>query len=171
MKSLSQLINDMRSARAAMKKLEEDTPRIIGSAAVKVVKNNFKIQGYDSGAGVKTWPKRSPDTNKRYDKRKGVKGSVYQSSNPILKQTGVLYNSVDYKVKGKLIFVGVNEDVVPYAQKMNDGGPGTWGKNKTNTPARQYLPRPNEGPNLKMLRIIKNKINSERDRALAPFKK
>lgn len=171
MKSIPDLISDFKAAKEAMKKLQEKVPRIIGNEAVKSIKANFRLQGYDSGTGVTNWKPRSIDTNKRYDKRYGVKGSVYQSSNPLLKQTGVLYNSVQYNVKGKLVFVGVDLGQVPYAQKMNDGGPGKWGKNSTNTPARQYMPKPNQGPNPKMLKAILKKIKSERDRALANFKR
>jgi phage gpG-like protein len=171
MKPISTLIAEMKAAKEAMKKLESQIPRIIGNEAVKVIKDNFRLQGYDSGSGVTKWMPRSPETNYRYNKRYGVKGSVYQATNPILKQTGVLYNSVQYKVQGKLVFVGVDLGLVPYAQKMNDGGRGKWGKNTTFTPKRKYMPSNNEPPNAKMLKKIIKKIGAERDRALAPFKK
>jgi hypothetical protein len=169
-KSLAQLLVDMKAAKEAMKKLQGNIPRIIGNEAVKVIKQNFALQGYDSGAGVTAWPQRSPATNHRYNKRYGVKGSVYQSTNPLLKQTGILYNAIQYKIQGKLVYIGVDIGAVPYAEKMNTGGPGKWGKNATNTPARKYMPAKNEPPNTKMLRAIIKKIKSERDRALAPFK-
>lgn len=171
MKSIAQLIADMKAAKEAMRKLQENIPRIIGNESVRAIKANFRLQGYDSGTGVATWKQRSPATNTRYDKRSGVKGSVYQSSNPILKQTGVLYNAIQYKVQGKLVFVGVDLGVVPYAKKMNDGGPGKWGKNATNTPARKYMPGTGEQPNVKMLKNILKKVKSERDRALNQFKR
>jgi phage gpG-like protein len=170
MRTLGQLINDWKISRGALKKLEERTPSIIGNEAVRAIKNNFRIQGYDSGTGVTAWKPRSPETNKRYDKRTGVKGSVYQSSNPLLKQTGSLYNSVKYKVNGNLVFVGVDLGLVPYAQKMNEGGPGKWGKNSTNTPARPFMPKNNEPPNPKILKAVFNKIKSEREKALQNFK-
>jgi hypothetical protein len=170
-KTIAQLIADMKAAKEAMKKLQADIPRIIGNESVKAIKDNFRLQGYDSGTGVSSWKARSQATNTRYDKRKGVKGSVYQSSNALLKQTGVLYNAVQYKVQGKLVFVGVDLGAVPYAKKMNDGGPGKWGKNATNTPPRKYMPANGEPPNAKMLKRVVKKIGSERDRALNNFKR
>lgn len=171
MRTLSQLIEDWKIARGALTKLQADTPRIIGNVAVRSIKDNFRMQGYDTGAGVTNWKPRSQATNNRYDKRSGVKGSVYQSTNMLLKQTGVLYNSIQYKVTGKLVFVGVDLGAVPYAKKMNDGGPGKWGKNATNTPPRPYMPRPNEGLNPKMLKGVLKKIQSEREKALKNFKR
>lgn len=170
MKSIADLISDFKASRKALKQLQDDTPRIIGTSAVRVIKQNFSLQGYDSGIGVTSWKPRSPATNLRYDKRQGVKGSTYQSSNALLKQTGNLYNAIQYKVSGKLVFVGVDLGAVPYAKKMNDGGPGKWGKNVTNTPARKYMPGKNEGANAKMLKDALKKIQSQRDRALNPFK-
>lgn len=170
-KSIAQLIADMKAARAAMKKLADDTPRIIGNTAVRVIKDNFRLQGYDSGSGVSSWKQRSQETNNRYNKRYGVKASVYQSSNPLLTQTKDLYNSIQYKVQGKLVFVGVDLGQIPYAKKMNDGGPGKWGKNDTHTPARKYMPANGEPPNVKMLKQITKKVQSERDRALIEFKR
>lgn len=170
MKTINQLIADWKVTRGALKQLEANTPRIFGAESVKVIRQNFSLQGYDTGAGVTSWKPRSVDTNLRYDKRSGVKGSVYQSSNQLLKQTGNLYNAIQYKIKGKLIFVGVDASTIPYAQKMNEGGPGKWGKNATDTPARQYLPKKSEGPNAKILKAVLKKLTSERQKALKNFK-
>ena len=171
MKTIAQLLSDFKTAKEGVRKLQADIPRIIGVESVKAIKQNFRAQSYDSGTGTTPWKERSADTNKRYDKRYGVKGSVYQSSNPLLKQSGVLYNSVQYKVQGRLVFVGVDLGAVPYAQKMNDGGPGKWGKNATNTPARKYMPADGEPPNVKILKAVVKKVNSERNKIMAPFKK
>jgi len=171
MKSITDLVNDFKAAKDAMKRVQENIPRIIGNEAVKVIKDNFRLQGYDTGTGVSPWKQRSQATITRYDKRSGVKGSVYQSSNQLLKQTGNLYGAIQYKVQGKAVFVGVDLGVVPYAQKMNDGGPGKWGKNATKTPARKYMPAGNEPPNAKMLNAFIKKLNYERDKALANFKR
>jgi phage gpG-like protein len=169
MRSIRDLINDWKIAKGALKQLEQKTPRIFGSIAVGTAKDNFRLQGYDSGTGVSSWAPRSQTTNTRYDKRQGVKGSVYQSTNQILKQTSNLYNAIQYKVQGKLIFIGVNEDVIPYAKKMNEGGPGKWGKNATSTPARPYMPT--DQPNAKMLKKVVKKLESEREKALRNFKR
>jgi hypothetical protein len=170
MKSIQQLVSAFKASKEAMRRLQDKVPRILGNESVRVIKQNFSLQGYDTGTGVQNWKPRSQDTNKRYDKRYGVKGAVFQSSNPILKQTGALYNAIQYKVQGKLVFVGVDLGVIPYAQKMNEGGPGKWGKNQTNTPARPYMPKKNEGPNPKIINKSIKKIDSEREKALREFK-
>lgn len=163
MKSISQLLTDWRTARARMEKLSNDAPRIFGAESVKVVKDNFRIQGYDSGTGVKTWESRKASTNKAYAKRWGVKGSVYQASNPLLQQTRNLYNAVKYVVAGRQVDVGINLSLIPYAEKMNKGGNGT--------PARKFIPANGEPPNPKILKAAHKKIVSERDNAMKDFKK
>lgn len=162
-KSLSQLLSDWRTARANMEKLSNDIPRIMGAESVKVVKDNFKLQGYDSGTGVAGWEARAEKTDKAYDKRHGVKGSVFNSNNPILKQTRNLYNAVKYAATKTLVTVGVDLGLIPYAQKMNEGGNGT--------PARKYIPGPSEAPNIKILKRIQKKVASERNKAMKNFKK
>lgn len=163
MKSLNQLLTDWRQAEAAMKKLQTNTPRIVGNESVKAVKDNFKLQGYDSGSGVAGWEARSDKTNEAYDKRHGVKGSVYQSSNPVLYQTHNLYNSIKYKIAGTVVKIGVDLGIIPYAEKMNEGGDGV--------PARKYIPKEEDGPNKKILRNVLKKITSQRDKAMNMFKK
>ena len=162
-KSLSQLLTDWRQSRQAMETLNNNLPRIIGTSAVKVVKENFKLQGYDSGTGVNGWEARNPKTDKAYDKRHGVKGSVYQSSKPLLEQTRNLYNSVKYAVMNKLVNIGVDLGLIPYAKRMNEGGGGI--------PPRKYIPGPGEPPNPKILKAIYKKVDFERDKAMNIFKK
>jgi hypothetical protein len=157
MKSLSQLQSDFATARRQMEDLNTKIPRIMGTSAVKVVKENFKLQGYDSGAGIRKWDKRDPETDKAYDRRGKLKGSVYSSSNPLLLQTRNLYNSIKYLVTGKSVRIGVDLNLIPYAEAMN----------KT----RQYIPKENEGPNIKILEHIKKKILSERNRIMKIFEK
>jgi hypothetical protein len=171
MKSLRQLVNDWKIARGALDKLQKDLPRIIGNESARAVKENFKLQGYDSGTGVKSWPARSEATNKSYNRRSGVKGTVYNSASPILEQTKNLFNAVKYKASGNRVDIGVDTGLVPYAEKMNTGGPGKWGKNATHTPARQFTPGPGDPPNAKMLKAIVKKVNSQRDKALKDFKR
>lgn len=172
MKTISELLADWRSSSNQMKKVTDSLPRIIGNVAVREVKRNFTIQGYDSGTGVDAWQPRKAVTNAAYDKRSGVKGSVYNSSSPILMQTRNLYNAVKYIVTGKVVTIGVDLTLVPYGEKMNEGGPGKWGKNATtNTPARKYMPTPSEPPNAKILLGVRKKLQFEIDNALNPFKK
>lgn len=180
MKSLSNLLSDFRAARVGMEKLTADIPRIMGTSAVKVIKQNFTLQGYDSGTGIASWEKRDPKTDAAYDrgrttkkdgtkskyrngKNASYKGSVYNSENPVLMQTRNLYNSIKYQIIGKTVIIGVDLNIVPYGQKMNEGGNGT--------PARKFMPKPNEGPNIKMLKDIEKKVISEREKALREFKK
>lgn len=171
MKSIGNLLTEWRSSNIQMKRITDSLPRIIGNIGVRTVKENFKLQGYDSGFGVKAWEPRKDSTNKSYDRRSGVKGSVYNSQSPILEQTRNLYNSIKYEIASKSVTIGVELSLVPYGEKMNEGGPGKWGKNPTFTPARKYMPTPGEEPNPKMIRRIERKVLSEVQDAFSQFKK
>lgn len=198
---MAQLLSDFRSARNKTEKLQNALPMIIGVEAVKVVRENFDKQGYDTGTSFTAWPKRADVTNIAYDynrvsnswtlKSKGrgrgsfvtpsgkaskaknkYKGSLYSGSNPILLQTRTLYRSIAYFLSGKKVTIGVDPTLAIYAQKMNEGGKGKWGKkNATNTPARQYMPRPHEPPNIKILNRVKAKVEFEQYNAMAAFRK
>ena len=180
MKSLRELVNDWNGTTQRMNELMNDKlPRIIGNEARRVVKENFKLQGYDSGFGVTKWAKRDPKTDKAYDRGKTVnkhgkqskyrknpsvyKGSVFSSQNPLLEQTRTLYNGIKYVINGKSIIIGVDIGLIPYAKAMNEGGRGI--------PARKYEPEPNEEPNAKILKAISKKYESERDKAMKGFKR
>lgn len=113
----------MREAKARMDKtIKTDLPRIIGTTCVKVVQDNFRLQGYDSGNGVTKWAPRKNSTNKKYNSRSGVKGSTASSKNKILVQTGNLRESVKYVANGQTVRVGIDLGVIPYAQVHNEGG-------------------------------------------------
>ena len=149
--------------------VNKDLPKIIGIESVKVVKDNFKVQGYDNGLGVQGWPQRSAKTNKAYSlgrtkgKQGRYKGSVYQATNPLLLQTRNLYNSVKYGFAGKTVNIGVDTGLIPYAKAMNEGGRGI--------PARKYIPANGEPPNVKILKKIYGKIDRHRDKIMQNFKK
>lgn len=184
MESMSALVRKWRNASAKMQKLAADMPRIAGKECVAVVKENFDLQGYDSGVGIEPWEQRDPKTNAAYDRGRTVnsrgqksryrtgrnatfKGSVYNSANPILEQTRNLKNSPKYRVAGKVVIIGILSNslgpVLDYAKKMNEGGNGT--------PARQYMPRPIDPPNPKMLKGMKKKVEFERGKAMRDFVK
>lgn len=162
-------MSDWQTARRAYEKTVDDLPRIVGTIAVRVVKENFKLQAYDSGIGVTKWVKRADKTNKAYDANRGpgqngrYKGTVYKSTNPLLLQSQNLYNAIQYTTKRASVLIGVNETLIPYAKIQNEGGRGI--------PARQYMPRKSETPNIKMLRQIEAKIIYERNKALRDFRK
>lgn len=145
-----------------MQRLDRDLPRIIGVESVKVVKQNFINQSYNTGAGSVGWEARSSKTNRAYDRRGQYRGSVYNSANKLLLQTRNLYNSIAYTVNGKSVTVGVNQSLVPYAKRMNQGGGGV--------PARQFMPKPGDPPNIAILQRVKRKIEFERNKAMAPFR-
>jgi hypothetical protein len=169
MRSLTELLIDFRRSREAMEQLVKNTPRIIGVEAVRVVKQNFLIEGYDSGTGVTKWPPRADATNKAYMAGRGkgkqgrYKGSVFSASKPLLRQTLNLYNSIQYRAYGTRVFIGTNLSLVPYAQAHNQG--------LNHQPVRQYMPWPNQPPNKKILLAIGKKVNLERDKALRIFKR
>lgn len=181
MESLDRLIADFQKSRAAMDVLMKKTTTIIGVESVKASKANFLIAGYDSGTGVTPWAKRKDATNKAYDRGKQVnprtgklskyrtgknstyKGSVYSSTKPLLRQTLALFNSITYRASSKYVFVGVNLNIVPYAEAINQG--------LGHQPKRQFLPTQSEGANVKMINAIKRKMDFETQQAMKKFKK
>lgn len=156
-----------------MEKLVQDMPRMMGAEAVKVVKDNFRIQGYDSGVGVTPWEPRHDVTNKLYDRRVWVKGSVYSSTRQLLLQTMTLFNAIKYEAGTGRVTIGVDDSLVPYGKWMNEGNTGSLGPHHipTHTPARKFMPTPNEPPNIKILKAVEKKVAYERDQALKLFKK
>lgn len=198
MKTLEQLIHDIRMKSAAMKKLTEDMPRIVGVEAVRILKENFKKGGYDDGKGYKKWNKRSPATNTAYEYNRQAsyrtpklhkksryknpyKGSVVNSKRPVLVQTGNLRDSLSFKVTGKTVSIGVyprivniggkTHDAIAYAQIHNEGGTSKWGKHSVRVPKRQFMPRPGEGPNIKILNAVKRKYDTELDSFMKEWKR
>lgn len=181
MKSLANLFTDMSNARKAMQQVVDSAPRIIGVEAVKSIKQNFSLQGYDSGISFTKWPKRKPQTDAAYDRgrtvsprtgklskyRKGkngtYKGSVYSSSKPILDQTGDLKNSVHYLASKRRVFVGVNLALIPYAKAHNEG--------LNHEPKRQYMPLPGEKANPKILAAAKKQLDYSTSQAMRLFKR
>jgi len=84
-------------------------------------------------------------------------------------QTLDLYNGIRYYLQSKSVKVGVDITLVPYAERMNNGGAGNWGKNSTETPACPFIPT--DEPNFKILKRVVKKVNSERNKALKIFTK
>ena len=163
-KSLQQLMSDWREASDKLKKFQGDLPMIMGQESVKVIKDNFKQEGYDSGSGIVKWQQRSPKTNKAYDRRSGVKGTTYNSNSPLLRQTLTLYNSLMFRVTGKSVFVGTNTSLVPYAPYNNEG------TNK-GLPQRKFIPANGEPANPKIIKRIERKIASVRNEIMKNFKR
>lgn len=203
---MAQLVADHRKMVAELTALQKQLPRIIGTEAVRAVKQNFQLQGYDTGTNFHKWPKRSDATNWAYDYNRNpnaqrirvtksgrvirgakvfltssgrkskaknrYKGSTYQSSNPLLLQTRTLFRGITYFPGPNKVTIGVDPNLIIYAQKMNEGGPGKWGKKaKTNTPARQFMPRPGQPANPKIMRWAWNKVKYEQEKIMMPFRK
>lgn len=174
-KSLGQLVKDWRKAKDHFDKLEKTAfPVIIGTEAVRVVRDNFRLQGYDDGQSVSRWPKRKGNTNKSYSRRyNGVKGSVVNADNKILEQTGALKNDIKYQIiGGKMVKIGVDTNVIPYAAIHNAGKMGlAWGKHPFRMPLRKYMPTDQEGPNRKILKAIEKKLDFEVRKGMQIFKR
>lgn len=171
-KPLSQLLADWRLTKDNMEKIARNLPRIIGTEAVRVIKDNFRLGGYDDGNSVQKWEPRNDRTNNRYDKRYGVKGSVANSDNKVLEQSGDLRDSVGYQAEGKLVKIGVDLLLIPYAEIHNAGLIGkAWGKYAFKMPKRKYMPEESEGPNKKIMAAIEKKLNFEIMRAMRLFKR
>lgn len=171
-KSIGQLLQDWRAAQKDVQKVAAIFPHAIGATAVLVVKENFRLQGYDDGNTLTKWPKREKATNKRYSSRRGVKGSVYNAANKILEQSGNLRDGVKYQVSGKLVTVGVDTNLLPYAAIHNEGKMGiAWGKHPFRMAERKYMPTRKEGANPKMIKAFQKKITYEIGQAMKIFKK
>lgn len=194
-KNLRDALEDLRQARIDMEALEKAAPRMAGVEAVKWIQGNFAKQGYKG----KRWKKRKDSTNKRYDSRSGVKGSVFNSANPILNQTGNLKDSIRAKAEGHKVYIGFNTDKVPYGVIHNEGGTIQIGSKtrsvyfmgnkfaqrgkhnraenltyKAHTirmPQRQFMPKPNEPADPAMMKAVTSKINYERNKIMRKFKK
>lgn len=197
-KPLSQLVKDFRAAKEKMDRIPLDLPRIIGKEAENIVKDNFRLQGYDSGNGLKRWKPREKKTNRGYDRRHGVKGTTINSANPILKQTGNLRNAIKNFVSGLTVQVGVDLDLIPYGQIHNEGGTiqkkerqhilhfkgnrfakaadaerskdVTIGAHEIKMPQRQFMPLPSEPANPKIMNAVKKKVDSLVKEAMKLFK-
>lgn len=169
---MARLLADWRSSKQKMDLVINKLPRMAGIEAKKVVRENFLLQGYDDGRMFRMWAKREDSTNNRYDKRYGVKGSVYSSSHPVLHQSGDLENAVDYEVvNDKTVVIGVNLAVIPYAKIHNEGGPGSAYGHPFVMKQRQYMPLPGDPPNLKILKAIQEKLKYETAEAMKNFAK
>lgn len=168
---ISQLLLDWRKASLEIEALVLKLPKIIGVESIRVIRMNFDLQGYDHGQGVDNWPKRKDSTNKAYDKRTNVKGSVFNSASPILSQTHALKRAIKAYPEGKsTVLIGVDLGLVPYAKIHNEGGQGkAFGKYAFKMPQRQYMPLPDQGPNPKIYKAVHKKIIYERDRILKKF--
>lgn len=173
MKTLVDALQDIRAARIQMERLNDRLPDIIGAEALRVIDDNFEKEGYNSGSGIERWPARSSETNKAYDKRRGgLKGSVFNSKNKLLQQTGNLRASIRKLKQGRNVFVGVNLLKVPYAKIHNEGGQGLmYDKISFKMPKRQYMPMPHERPNPVILLRAKRKIEFEHARIMSKFRK
>lgn len=193
MKSLADLLADWRDAVKEAEKYNARTPNVIGNEVVKAVMRNFDSESYDTGTTKIRWPKRSEETDKAYDKRRGVKGSVFSSGNKLLQQTWNLRDGVKYRVNGQTIFVGVNIGKVPYAQIHNEGGKiEIKARSQVNPfqregsaysktvkiaahtimmPQRQFMPMPGEKENPAIIKAVLRKLNFDMGRIMIKFKK
>ena len=167
MKSLVDLTRDFNASRKAFEALTKDTPRIMGVVGVQVTRENFDAQGFVETVGPSAkWKERSPTTDKIYDSRQGVKGSVYSSKNPILVQTGNLKDGQAYRATERQVRIGVNLNLVPYAKLMNEGGMVQFGKRMVYVPARKFV-----GMSEKLKFRIDTELKRKRQQAFSKFKR
>jgi len=194
-RGISKALRDLAEAKEKLGRLEQRAPNIVGVESVEWVHENFQKESYEG----KKWKPRAPSTNAGYDRRNGVKGSVFNSDSPILYQTGNLYDAIRKIVTGTKVFIGFNTDKVPYGIVHNEGGviekrqrkisiyfkggrfskkqKGTRKKNVTiyahayKMPRRQFMPTPGEPENPRLRARIVRKILFERDKILSKFKR
>jgi len=177
MRDLSALANDIAAARKGMQTLNENLPRIMGVESVKIVKQNFTLQGYDSGNGVEKWVQRKVATNLAYGgnfthglhriqnkkRAKQYKGSVFNAGKPLLLQTRNLVDSIHYRAMRRRVFIGTNLDEVPYARAHNEG--------LNHEPRRQYMPYGSQKANPKIISMMKKRIDYEQAKVMRVFKR
>jgi phage gpG-like protein len=172
MRPMSELVKDFHAARKTFEKLSSETPRIMGNIGIKVMKENFTKQGFDAGGFTEQWKERSPVTNKIYDEGRGkggksnYKGSVYNSKNPILIQTGNLKSGLSYRTGIKSVNIGVNLNLVPYAKLMNEGGAALFNGKWVYIPKRRFL-----GWTSKLSLAIKKELILRRGQTFKVFRK
>ena len=174
MKSINDLKSDWNKVTQQMKQLhEKDLLRYMGIEGVKLVKENFKEQGFDNGEGKEDWEPRPEWVNKIYDTNPNYKGSYIKGSNPIAKQTGKLRDSNDYEVAGNKVLIGTNTNLVPYAKTINEGGQSYWKEagRTINVIARKFLPISGEPINHKLVQRAKKKYEDTINRIMSMYKK
>ena len=133
MKTLAQGAQDMKRLADEYKAFDRNIPKYAGTAAVKYFKHNFDpdVQGFREEKGkITKWKARDKKTNYAYDNYKTYKGGQYSGSHLILRQSGNLRDSIDFKVEGDhKIWVGVNgnklgenhKNGIGFAQAINEG--------------------------------------------------
>jgi phage gpG-like protein len=167
MKTLRDLARDFHNSAEEFKRKQKIAPMTIGRIGVIVQKENFTAQGFVESVGpAQKWKERSKVTNDIYDSRKGVKGSVYNSANPILLQSGNMRDNITYRTSAKGVNIGVNLNLIPYAKKNNEGGSQKFGKKWVRIPKRKFL-----GMSRKLALRIKDKLKQQRMEAFKKFAK
>lgn len=179
-RGLEEALKDYRKAVSDTVRLTNNIPRILGVEMVEWIHDNFRKESY---LGAK-WEPRKPETNAAYDRRTGVKGSVFNSANPILRQTGNLFDAIRYHVEGRFVFVGFDTNKIPYGQVHNEGGQFTTRtqsimsaggrfafKEGVHMPKRQFMPIPGEEIPETAWRRLTRKFIFERDRIWRKFAK
>lgn len=162
MKTIGDLYKDAAAVRAAIERLEKDMPTHLGKVSVDHIKLNFKNESFEGDK----WEQRKASTNRAYDRRGTLKGSVFNSRNPILRQTGNLYDSIKYYKRGNTIDIGISFGakgktgvyIVAYAKRHNEG----IGK----MPKRQFI-----GFSKNLQIKLKSKIDLEHKKAFIKFQR
>jgi len=141
MKPISALIHDISELQKKTEELQKKMPRVVGKLGVDAMKRNFVLQGFVGMGTFTQWKDRSQYTNTIYDNRVkyNLKGSVYNSKNPILTQTGNLKSSLTYRINDNEINIGCNLNQIPYAKINNEGGAKKFGNKWVRIPKRQFL--------------------------------
>lgn len=86
----NKMLSQLRDATNGVQKLQQDLPRMAGVEWVKVVKDNFIKEGYDSGEGFKKWAPRKESTNRAYDRGRvhALKKEKVATAKKLSKATG-----------------------------------------------------------------------------------
>lgn len=98
--------NDLKKITLQLEQWLEDAAEIVGTEAVNEVHTHFEEQGVDG----QPWKPRVPGTPR--------------NSRKLLSDTNTLEDSIRYEVQmgGKQVAVGLDENLVPYAEIQQEGG-------------------------------------------------
>ena len=182
MADLNDLENDLGKMESEMKSFVAGFNKTIGTVAVGIIKSSFAMSSYNSGEGSNKWTERAENTNYAYDSHnyggtktvgiRGKKSSVYSSVNPLLLQSHNLIDSISFRAFKDYIDVGIYPKIVMvngiphnselYGQENNEGA--------NNLPQRQFMPKPDEGPNMAMVNSIEGAWKSGESKIMSKFR-
>jgi hypothetical protein len=183
MADLNDLENDLSKMESEMKRFVAGFKKTIGHLAIANISSSFVMGAYNSGNSSTPWAERSENTNYAYDYHQGRKVNTslgnskkgfYSSTNPLLLQSHNLIDSIGFRVFKNYIEVGIYPHIVIINGEPHDsevyGKQNNEGNTQTNLPQRQFMPKPDEGPNMAMVNSIEGAWKSGESKIMSKFR-